>query len=78
MVRSGREERGRVAVLDGSTRERSRPTMGRAARLSAGPRAKPCRAHWVKRKGLDCLRVTRGVTLLVGTTNKAAIDGGPS
>ena len=75
MVRSGREERGRVAVLDGSTRERSRPTMGRATRLSARPRAEPRRAHLVERKGLGYLRVTPGQTLLVGTTNKAAIDG---
>jgi hypothetical protein len=75
MVRSGREERGSVAVLHGSTRERSRPTMGRATGLSARPKAEPRRAHLLERKDLDSLRVTRGQTLLVGTTNKAAIDG---
>jgi hypothetical protein len=75
IARCGREERGRVAVLDGSTRERSRPAMGRATRLSALPKTEPGRAQLVERKGLGCLRVARGLTLLAGATNKVAIDG---
>ena len=41
-------------------------------RPNARPNPKPRRARLVERKGLDCLRLTRGPTLVVGPTSEVA------
>jgi hypothetical protein len=64
--------RGKVVVVDGRTHERPRLPMGRASRPNARPNPKPRRARLVERKGLDCLRLTCGLTLAVGPTSEVA------